>query len=77
VQERLAALGVQTQIHYPIPCHHQAPYRRFADRPLPVAERSAGEVLSLPMFPHMTGDQVAWVCHAVDGVLTRREHRVA
>jgi dTDP-4-amino-4,6-dideoxygalactose transaminase len=77
VQERLAAVGVQTQIHYPVPCHQQAPYRRFADRPLPVTERSAGQVLSLPMFPHMTDGQVARVCHAVGEALTRREHRVA
>lgn len=32
------------------PCHRQAEYRRFATRPLPGAEESAGEILSLPMF---------------------------
>jgi dTDP-4-amino-4,6-dideoxygalactose transaminase len=77
VREQLTAMGVQTQIHYPIPCHQQAPYRRFADRPLPVAERTAGEVLSLPMFPHMTDDQVARVCDAVHEAMSGREHRVA
>jgi dTDP-4-amino-4,6-dideoxygalactose transaminase len=77
VQKHLAAMGVRTQIHYPIPCHRQAPYRRFADRPLPVAEQSADEVLSLPMFPHMSDDQVARVCAAVHETLARREHRVA
>jgi len=77
VQQRLAALGVQTQIHYPIPCHRQLPYRQFADGPLPFAERAADEVLSLPMFPHMTDGQVAAVCDAVHAALTGREHRVA
>jgi dTDP-4-amino-4,6-dideoxygalactose transaminase len=77
VQQQLAAMGVQTQIHYPIPCHLQAPYRRFAGRPLPVSERCAGEVLSLPMFPHMTDDQVARVCDAVQEALAGKEHRVA
>jgi dTDP-4-amino-4,6-dideoxygalactose transaminase len=77
VQKHLAAIGIQTQIHYPIPCHRQAPYRRFADRPLPVAEQSASEVLSLPMFPHMSDDQVTRVCAAVHETLARREHRVA
>jgi dTDP-4-amino-4,6-dideoxygalactose transaminase len=77
VQEQLAAMGVQTQIHYPVPCHLQVPYQRFADRPLPAAERSAGEVLSLPMFPHMTDDQVAQVCDAVLQALPGKEHRVA
>jgi dTDP-4-amino-4,6-dideoxygalactose transaminase len=77
VQKQLAAMGVETQIHYPIPCHQQAPYQRFADRPLPAAERCAGEVLSLPIFPHMTDRQVAQVCDAVQAALRGREHRVA
>jgi dTDP-4-amino-4,6-dideoxygalactose transaminase len=77
VQKQLAAMGVETQIHYPIPCHQQAPYQRFADRPLPAAERCAGEVLSLPIFPHMTDGQVAQVCDAVQAALRGREHRVA
>ena len=77
VRKQLMAMGVQTQIHYPIPCHQQAPYRRFADRPLPVAEQSAAEVLSLPLFPHMSGDQVARVCDAVQEAVPKGEHLVA
>jgi dTDP-4-amino-4,6-dideoxygalactose transaminase len=77
VQRQLAAMGVQTQIHYPIPCHRQAPYRRFASGPLPVAERCADEVLSLPMFPHMTDSQIAQVCDAVLAALSSGEHCVA
>jgi len=77
VRKQLAAMGVETQIHYPIPCHLQVPYQRFARRPLPAAERSAGEVLSLPMFPHMTDGQVAVVCDAVRAALPGKEHRVA
>ena len=52
-------------MHYPVPCHRQPPLRRFAERPLPVAERAAGEVLSLPMFPHMTDRQVDYVCESL------------
>jgi dTDP-4-amino-4,6-dideoxygalactose transaminase len=77
VQRELAAVGVTTLIHYPIPCHRQAPYRQFADRPLPAAEISAGEVLSLPMFPHMTDEQVTRVCDAVGQVLAGRGDRGA
>jgi dTDP-4-amino-4,6-dideoxygalactose transaminase len=65
VQQRLRGMGVETAIHYPIPCHQQAPYRWFADGPLPVAEIAASEVLSLPMFPHMSDAQVTSVCDAV------------
>jgi dTDP-4-amino-4,6-dideoxygalactose transaminase len=77
VQQQLAALGIQTQIHYPVPCHRQVPYRPYADGPLPHAERAADEVLSLPMFPHMTDGQVERVCDAVHAALRGREHRVA
>jgi dTDP-4-amino-4,6-dideoxygalactose transaminase len=34
------------------PCHLLAPYRHFEHAPLAVAERAAGEILSLPMFPY-------------------------
>ena len=73
VQRHLSAAGVETQIHYPIPCHQQAPYRRFATCPLPVAERTAGEILSLPIFPHMSDWQVALVCETVRDALAGRE----
>jgi dTDP-4-amino-4,6-dideoxygalactose transaminase len=76
VQRELAELGIATQIHYPIPCHQQKPYRRYATESLPVAERTAHEILSLPMFPHMTQDQVARVCEAVQQVTRTREHTV-
>ncbi len=77
VQRELAVMGVHTQIHYPIPCHWQAPYRRFENGTLPITERTVGEVLSLPMFPHMSDDQVARVCDAVHEALAGEEHRVA
>jgi len=73
VQRDLSAAGVETRIHYPIPCHRQAPYRRFGTCPLPVAERTAGEVLSLPIFPHMSDGQVAVVCETVRDALAERE----
>ncbi len=65
VRAGLERAGVQTGVHYPVPCHQHPPYRRFADRALPVAERAAGEVLSLPLFPHMTEEQVTTVCAAL------------
>jgi dTDP-4-amino-4,6-dideoxygalactose transaminase len=76
-RRQLAAMGIQTGIHYPAPCHRQAPYRRFAVRALPVAEQTAREVLSLPMFPHMSDDQVARVGAALHEALAGEEHRVA
>jgi dTDP-4-amino-4,6-dideoxygalactose transaminase len=69
VQARLASRGVRTAIHYPIPCHKQVPYLRYAAGPLPVVERAATEILSLPLFPHMSDEQVAVVCKAVQDVV--------
>jgi dTDP-4-amino-4,6-dideoxygalactose transaminase len=69
VRAELAQRGIQTGAHYPVPCHRQPPLRRFAERPLPVAEQAAGEVLSLPMFPHMTEDQVDYVCESLRDAL--------
>jgi dTDP-4-amino-4,6-dideoxygalactose transaminase len=65
VRAELAQRGIQTGVHYPTPCHKQPPLRRFAERPLPVAEQSAGELLSLPMFPHLTDRQVDFVCESL------------
>lgn len=65
VRAVLTRRGIQTGVHYPVPCHRQPPLRRLAERPLPVAERAAGEVLSLPLFPHMTDRQVDYVCESL------------
>jgi dTDP-4-amino-4,6-dideoxygalactose transaminase len=62
----LAEAGVATGVHYPTPCHRMAPYAPFADRDLPVAEAAAAEVLSLPMYPHLDPDDVAYVAAQVN-----------
>lgn len=55
LQQRLAAAGVGTLIHYPIPPHMQAAYEGLGLAPeaLPLARDLAGEVLSLPMGPQL------------------------
>ncbi|MEM4723815.1 MAG: DegT/DnrJ/EryC1/StrS family aminotransferase [Candidatus Hadarchaeum sp.] len=66
-QQRLAQAGVQTLIHYPIPPHRQAAYAGLgiAAGTLPIAERLAAEVLSLPMGPHLQDVQQNAVIRAV------------
>lgn len=76
VRRWLQGQGVQTGIHYPTPIHRLAPYEALSEWPLPVVEQAAGEVLSLPMFPHLTPEQVAQVCRAIssaDELFLRRE----
>lgn len=65
--EELNAQGVQTGIHYPIPVHMQKAYSDPAFKPgdFPHAERAAAEVLSLPMFPELTADQIGEASAAV------------
>ncbi len=71
IREELGRLGIQTGVHYPHPCHLQPAFQAFADRPLPVCEQAAREVISLPLFPHMTDEQVDTVCDALAEALSR------
>jgi dTDP-4-amino-4,6-dideoxygalactose transaminase len=69
VREIMAADGVETGIHYPVPMHLQEPYRQYATEPLPVAESSASEILSLPLHPHLTESQIDRVIEVVERAL--------
>jgi dTDP-4-amino-4,6-dideoxygalactose transaminase len=73
VREDLAGLGVQTGIHYPVPCPEQGAFARWADGPCPVASRTAKQIVSLPLHPHMSDDEVDIVCEALAKVLAPGE----
>lgn len=61
----LASAGIQTDVHYPIPDHRQACHSSgFAHVVLPVTEREAERVLTLPCFPEMTDDEILRVIQA-------------
>jgi dTDP-4-amino-4,6-dideoxygalactose transaminase len=63
VMDQLKEAGVQSGIHYPIPIHLQQAYAELKVPPgtFPRTERSAGLILSLPMFPELTSEQIAFV----------------
>ena len=61
----LDARGIGWGLHYPIPVHRQRPFAPFATRPLPVTEWAADEIVSLPMFPTLTTEQIDDVCDAL------------
>ncbi len=67
LQSYLEERGVGTQVHYPTPPHLAGAYRDAGWKPgdFPLAERLAGEVLSLPIGPHLTADQADHVCASV------------
>lgn len=59
--------SIVTGIHYPIPIHLQEPYKHLALNigEFPVAERMANEIISLPMFPELTEDEIIYVCESI------------
>jgi dTDP-4-amino-4,6-dideoxygalactose transaminase len=63
----LAAQGVQTLVHYPVAPHRQQAYADLDlnEGAFPVAERLAGEVLSLPIGPHLSVEQAERVVAAI------------
>ncbi len=68
LQAHLEAHGVGTQVHYPIPLHLQGCYRFLGGKrgDYPVAERAAEEILSLPIYPELTDDQVEYVAEVIN-----------
>lgn len=71
LQAFLAAAGVPTAVHYPKPLHRQTAYRHFPAAPngLPVSERLAAEVVSLPMHPYLIEEVQDRVTAAVQAAL--------
>ena len=67
VRARLEELGVATLIHYPEPIHGHEPYRGLGAGPVPLphAELLAASVLSLPLYPDLTDEDVGVVATAV------------
>jgi len=67
LQRRLKECGVATGVHYPLPLHLQPAYAdlNYVEGNFPAAEKAAKEVLSLPMYPEMTREQVREVTTAI------------
>ena len=74
MQEKLRRCGIATGNHYPLPLHLQPCYSWMGlkEGSFPHAEKAAREVLTLPLFPEMTGAQVETVCNALSGAVGRR-----
>jgi dTDP-4-amino-4,6-dideoxygalactose transaminase len=63
----LKSQGIAAGVHYPIPLHWQPAYLKqgYGDVSLPITERVASEVVSLPMYPELSDEQIAYVVQAV------------
>lgn len=66
--------GIATGLHYPIPVHRQPCYESLgvARGSLPVTEHLALRILTLPMFPEMTAEQVDYVCAQIRNYSSRK-----
>lgn len=68
LQKKLSEKGISTGLHYPVPLHQQKAYKGLGHKTgdFPVTEKYAAEILSLPMFPGLTQEQVESV---VEGLI--------
>ena len=69
IKKALESRGIATGIHYPIPIHLQEAYSGLGYKrgDYPVTERYSEQLLSLPMFPEVTKEEIGLVAEAVNG----------
>jgi UDP-2-acetamido-2-deoxy-ribo-hexuluronate aminotransferase len=66
-QLQMQKAGVPTAVHYPVPLHKQPVFSENAAVSLPIAETKAQSVISLPMHPYLTAEEIEIVVNAVIG----------
>jgi dTDP-4-amino-4,6-dideoxygalactose transaminase len=66
LQKYLLENNVQTMIHYPIAPHKQIAYQEFANFSLPITEKIHHQVLSLPLYPGLTDDEVFKITNLIN-----------
>jgi UDP-2-acetamido-2-deoxy-ribo-hexuluronate aminotransferase len=64
VQARLKVQGIPTAVHYPMPLHLQEcfAYLGYQKGDFPIAENVSDEIMSLPMNPYITDDEIKYIC---------------
>lgn len=67
LQKHLDSKGIATGLHYPIPLHMQTAFAHlgYKEGNFPVTEKAAKEILSLPMYPELTEEQIVYVSQAI------------
>lgn len=65
-QQHMKKLGIQTLVHYPIAPHHQLAYKDWAHQSYPLTEAMHQEVISLPISPMMSEEDIKAVIEAVN-----------
>ena len=75
LQSFLKEREIATGLHYPIPCHKQPIYREYNTQSFPVAEELSTTLLSLPMHPNLTVEQVTYVGESIKTFFSVRKRR--
>ncbi|CAD5915002.1 Pleiotropic regulatory protein [Planktothrix tepida] len=72
LQNKLTEQGIQVGIHYPIPCHLQPAYQNlgYKEGDFPQTEKLSQQILSLPMYPGLTTNQINHVLTAIQSAIT-------
>ena len=67
----LTRKGIGSKIYYPIPLHLQECFNSlsYKQRDFPISEKAAEEVLSLPIFPELTDEEIEYVCDSIKSFL--------
>lgn len=67
LQDALKTDNISTMIHYPVPPHKQEAYQDMGHLDLPISEKIHQEVLSLPIYPHLTENNINTIIKAIKG----------
>ncbi len=78
IQEKLRNRGIQTGIHYPIPCHLQPAFSNLGYKmgDFPHSETLAKQILSLPMYPGLTSSQVKEVVAVIASIVSEPQEKL-
>jgi dTDP-4-amino-4,6-dideoxygalactose transaminase len=74
LQQFLAEKDIATGLHYPLPLHMQTAYKHlgYTQGAFPVTERAAQRLLSLPMYPELTPEQIKYVTDTIKEFMNRK-----
>ena len=71
IQEKLSSKGISTGIHYPVPIHLQLAYTKlgYCKGDFPITEEYVKKIISLPIFPELTFDEVRYVSEQIKAIV--------
>jgi dTDP-4-amino-4,6-dideoxygalactose transaminase len=57
--------NIETNIHYPVPIHKQESFKEYNHKSYPICELMSSQILSLPLYPGLTKDEIIYVCNKI------------